>query len=75
MKNQSEIDLQRMVDEGGNASLPEIEVSNNPDFKLVTFSASSIIAIEIALRSAITETNIPQFRTELNKALKELLNK
>lgn len=56
---QSEIELNRLVDEGGNASIPdfnEIEVTIDPEYKLVTLSAASIAAIKKALDVCIYQT-------------------
>ncbi len=70
---ESMLDLERLVGEGGNASLPEIDVTLDPDFKLVTLSRDTIATIEGALRVCLDHsTHTPELAEKLTEALMEL---
>jgi len=70
---QSEIDLQCLVDEGGNASLPEIEVTIDPDYKLLTLSREAINTIENFLTLSLHQyQENPEVVIELKAALSEI---
>lgn len=73
MSFQSEIDLERLIGEGGNASLPEIDLEKEPELKQVFLSKESVSMIQTALQICLDHnTNNMYLTQKLNKALTEL---